>query len=171
MSDDRPRKTWREIDASRGRSSDRRDPDARAKERAEKSAAYSAYKGQLDKLFKPGGAALPEPLRAQLGPPTEAGEARRKVTQALLASPGAATLAAYLDAGLPLPEDPRLLTALLDVRDEALLRTVLAALLALVEAGRKPNRMLVLGRVTAILAAAEGAETRRLAEALREAVF
>jgi hypothetical protein len=171
MSDDRPRKTWREIDAARGRSPSRRDPDARGKERAEKSAAYSAYKSQLDKLFKPGGTSLPEPLRAQLGPPSAESEERRKLAQALHATPGAESLRAYLAAGQRLPDDPRLLTSLLDVRDEALLVPVLGAMLSLIEAGKKPNRMLLLGRLTAILATAEGAETRRLAEALREAVF
>ena len=69
MSDDRPKKSWRELDQMRdkGGSRARRDPTERSRERASKTQAYSAYKSQLDKLFTPGGAQLPEHMRAKLG--------------------------------------------------------------------------------------------------------
>jgi hypothetical protein len=169
-SDDRPKKTWREVDAARGKSPHRRDPEERSREKASQTAAYSAYKSQLDKLFKPGGTALPEAMRAQLGPPSAESAERRKRAEALRTAPGADTLRACVDAGDPLPDDPRLLTGLLDVRDEALLRAVLSALLAQVEAGKKPNRMLLLQRLTAALSFAEEQETRELAATLKAAV-
>ena len=49
MSDDRPKKSWREIDAAREKSAPRREPGA--PDKSDRSAAYRAYKSQLGKLF------------------------------------------------------------------------------------------------------------------------
>ena len=171
MSDDRPKKSWKEIDAQRDRSggsTKRRDPDETAKERASKSAAYSKYKSQLDKLFKPGGTELPEQMREKLGPTSADAKRNKEAAEALKASPGEATLSAYLATGQPLPEDPRLLTGLLDVRNEELVRTVLRSLLELVEAGKKPNRMLLIQRLEALKTWAEEEETIDLVSDLRD---
>lgn len=170
MSDDRPKKSWREIDRAREKGSTRRDPEERQKEKAGKTAAYAKYKSQLDKLFTPGGAALPEALKAQLGPASPAHEERRRLMDALKSSPSRDTLRAYLDAGHPLPEDPRLLTHLLDIRDEPLLRKVLEALRGLVASGKAPSRMLLLQRLQALENFAEEQETLELARAVRAAL-
>lgn len=171
--DDRPKKSWRELDAARdkgGSGGRRRDPSERDRERASKSQAYSAYKGQLDKLFKPGGAQLPEHMRAALGPQSEESKAKRAVLEALNATPNEETLRAALDAGVELPSEPRLLTGLLDVRDEALLRPVLQRLLDLVEDGKKPNRMLLIQRLEAVRQRAEDSEVLDLADMIRAAL-
>lgn len=172
MSDDRPKKSWREIDASRDkqRGGTRRDPDERLRERASRSAAYSKYKSQLDQLFKPGGADLPESLKAKLGPASESSKKSREALEALKKDPSEKTLTAYLETGAPLPEDPRLLMSLLDLRDEALVRTVLQALLDLVETGKKPNRMLLIQRLEALKNWAEEDETLALASTVRAAL-
>lgn len=171
MGDDR-KKSWREIDAGRdkGGGRQRRDPDAQHKEKVEKSAAYSKYKAQLDKLFTPGGAQLPEAMREKLGPVSPEAKARKEALDALKASPDAATLKACLDQGVALPEDPRLLTALLDVKDEALLPPVLAALSRLVDEGKKPNRMLLIQKLDALANRASDGEVLAAVRALREAV-
>lgn len=172
MSDDRPKKSWREIDAARDkqRGAKRRDPDERLRERASRSAAYSKYKSQLDKLFKPGGADLPESLKAKLGPTSETSQKSREAAQALRNEPSEKTLTAYLDTGAPLPDDPRLLMSLLDVRNETLVRPVLESLLDLVEGGKKPNRMLLIQRIEALKNWAEEEETLDLASTLRAAL-
>ncbi len=149
MSDERPKKTWKEIDAAREKKSARRDPDERQRDRVAQTAAYSKYKSNLEKLFQPGGAALPESLREKLGPPSAESSESRTLLEALRNSPSADTLRPVLEKGLSLPEDPRLLTGLVDVRDESLLRPVLDALLQLQTSGKKPNRMLLLQRLEA----------------------
>jgi hypothetical protein len=171
--DDRPKKSWRELDAARdkgGGGGRRRDPSERDREKASKSQAYSAYKSQLDKLFKPGGAQLPEHMRAALGPQSDESKTKRALLEALSADPGEATLRAMVEAQVALPPEPRLLTGLLDVRDEALLRTVLQALLELVEVGKKPNRMLLIQRLEAVKNRSESRETVELADMVRAAL-
>jgi hypothetical protein len=171
--DDRPKKSWRDIDKQRDRSgggSPRRDKEESAREKASRSAAYSKYKSQLDGLFKPGGTELPESMKEKLGPVSEESKKSREVAEALRKDPSKATLTAYLESGQPLPDDPRLLVSLLDVRDESLVRPVLSALLALVEGGKKPNRMLLVQRLQAAANWIEEDETRALLDTLRAAL-
>ncbi len=170
MGDDR-KKSWREIDRAResGSGRPRQDPAEAKKERATKTAAYSSYKSNLDKLFKPGGAALPNSLRDKLGPPSESAQARRRLTDELNDDPGESSLRAYLDADLELPPEPRLLLRLMEVRDEQLLRSVLVALRAAISDGAKVNRMLLQQRLQATEDFVEEPETRSLIDALRAA--
>lgn len=172
--DDRPRRTksWRELDAAKDRGGRREQPSHsdRQRERAEKSTAYKAYKSNLDKLFTPGGAELPESLRAKLGPVDAAGKERQDALRALKESPSAESLEKVLALGLELPDDPRLLMQLLDLQDESLLRPVLQALLAIVESGKKPNRMLLLQKVDALMLRLGGGEAVELAQQLRAAL-
>ena len=173
MSDDRPKKSWKEIDAARDRSgggAKRRDPDESARERAAKSAAYSKYKSQLDNLFKPGGTELPEQMKEKLGPTSEDSKKNREAADALRKGPSESTLSAYLETGQPLPDDPRLLTGLLDIKNEALMRPVLQALLALVESGKKPNRMLLIQRLEAAKNWVEDEATIELVNDLRDRI-
>ena len=170
MSDDRPKKSWRELDAARDKSGGggrRRDPTERNRERASKTQAYSAYKTQLDKLFTTGGAQLPEHMRAKLGPQSEEAKQKRAALDALTQAPSEDTLRAVVEGGYPLPDDPRLLMSLLDIRDEALLRVALQALLDIVGTGKKPNRMLLIQRLQSVKNFAEEDETIALVDDLR----
>lgn len=168
MGDDRPKKSWREIDQMRSKGGSRRRDDTEfRRDRASKTAAYSAYKSQLDKLFTPGGAALPEHMRAKLGPQSEESKALREATENLKNNPGEDSLRAYLDGGFELPNDPRLLMSLTDVRDETLLQPVLKQLLDLVEDGKKPNRMLLMQRLQTVENFAEDDETLDLVKMIR----
>ncbi len=173
MSDYRPKKSWKEIDQARekgGSSGRRRDPEAWNRERISKTAAYSKYKSNLDQLFKPGGAELPESMRAKLGPASESSKEQRDLTDALKKDPNEKTLRAFLAKDFPLPEDARLLMKLLDIRDEALVRTVLEQLLEIVESGKKPNRMLLIQRLESLENFAEEDETLELAGMVRAAL-
>ncbi|MCB9654002.1 MAG: hypothetical protein H6729_07745 [Deltaproteobacteria bacterium] len=174
MGDDREKKSWREIDSTRersGRGGRRADPDERLRDRASRSAAYSKYKSNLDKLFTPGGGgALPENLRAQLGPVDEASAARRQALEDLKRDPSETTLKAYLATGALLPDDARLLMGLLDLEDEELLRSLLSRLLEIVEDGKRPNRMLLLQKITAVRHRVEATETVELLDMLLAAL-
>lgn len=172
MGDDR-RRSWRELDRNRDRSSGggRRDPDAAGRARAERSGAYGAYKAQLDKMFTPGGGGLPEHLKAQMGPVSEESAARQKASAAFREGPSDETMAAYLEAGFDLPEDARFLMSTFDVlEEEGHLRRVLSALLDIVESGKKPNRMLLLQRLTGLEREVEDPETVELITDLRGAL-
>lgn len=170
MSDDRPKKSWRELDRARDRSGGskrRRDDAERNRERASRSAAYSQYKSKLDGLFKAGGTELPEHMRAALGPVSEESKAHKALTEALTKSPSDETLRAFLDANLELPENPRLLTQLLNTRQEDLTKVVLARLIDVVADGKKPNRMLLVQRLAALENWAEDEDTLALVHRLK----
>ncbi len=169
MGDDRPKKSWRELDSARdkGGSRPRRDPDARAREKTESSAAYKQYKSNLDKLFTPGGTSLPEAFKEKLGPPSEDAQKKQKLTADLQDKADLASLAAYLDAGLALPQDGRLLVRLLDANDAARLVPVLETLLAVVEGGQKPSRMLMIQKLDALILRLGSGRTVELAQQVR----
>lgn len=171
MGDDRPKKSFSERDKMRREASlGRRDSSDRDRDRASKTQAYSAYKSQLSKLFSPGGAQLPEHMREKLGPQSEEAKAERALMDGLTQDPGEATLRAFLEQGLTLPPDPRLLMRLLDIRDEALLRPVLQQLLDIIEDGKKPNRMLLIQRLESVKNFAEEDETIELVDMTRAAL-
>lgn len=171
MGDDRPKKSWRELDQARekGRSSRDRDDDGRR--RAERSGAYGAYKAQLDKMFTPGGGGLPEHLKAQLGPTDEATAARQRASAEFKDSPSDASMESYLEAGFELPDDARFLMSTFDrLSKEENLRAILARLLQIVESGKKPNRMLLLQRLTMLERSLEEPESLDLLADLRDAL-
>ena len=63
--DDRPKKSWREIDSAKDKSSHRKEEGGGHRpERALRSQAYRAYKTQLNKLFD--GGSLPDALKNKL---------------------------------------------------------------------------------------------------------
>lgn len=123
--DERPRRSWREIDQMRDRASSRseeRRPRGPAAE-ARSQAATKQYLKRLDGLFKPGaggaeGDRLASRVRDAHGTP--------ELTQACRDYRGA----------LGLPEDPKLLALFLDAREPALVAESLDALGALLESGQ-----------------------------------
>jgi len=169
MGDDRPKKSWKEKDAARDRGGAKpaRDPDARSREKVESSAAYSKYKSNLDKLFTPGGTSLPPALKEKLGPASEEGQKKQKLVADLSDKADLASLSAYLDAGLTLPADGRLLIRLLDVPDQPRLVPVLTALLDVIEGGQKPSRMLLIQKLDALILRFGNGEVVDLARDIR----
>lgn len=145
--DDRPKRSWRDIDQARGRSAHR--SDGRRNE-PRPSASYNRYKSKLDGLFSPGGTELPEHLKAMLGPSDPDAIQRRDALKNLQAKPTDANLRAYLDCGEPLPGDPRLLMSLLDLEKAESIRTVLAALTDWVDQGGKLSKPLLKQRLAAL---------------------
>jgi hypothetical protein len=148
MSDDKPKRSWREIDKGKDRSRSRGAPERGEPEKT--SAAYSKYKGHLDKLFTPGGESLPASLKEKLGPVSEDSRKQAEALNLLRKEPSEAHLRAFLDAGHQLPSEPRLLLSLLGGQDQALFGQVLSTLEASLTEGKKISPMLVKQRIEAI---------------------
>jgi len=173
MSDDHPKKSWNEIDKLRDgtrKSGGPRNRNDYNRERASKTAAYSSYKSQLDKMFTPGGLELPDHLKEKLGPKSEADQASRELLEKLKKKPDASSLKAVVDAGVALPEDARFLMGLLVIEDEALLIPVLEKLLDIVESGKRPNRMLLIQKIDALIMRDGDGKAVELAQTLRSAL-
>lgn len=143
--DDRPKKSWREIDQQRDGSQHRKGPKSGgAPGRGENSQAYRSYKSQLNKLFDGGG--LPDLVRAKLGDTGVADDAARKKTlvDGLLAAAKPADLLTRLAefrAVYSFPENEEVLAKLLDLTDEAILLETIKTIAALKADSRlkRPN--------------------------------
>ena len=117
--DDRPKKSWREIDKMRGQSrhTSSSDKPDHARERLERSQAYREYKSNLDKFFEGGSSAAPEGLKALLDPTGEK-SARAKAIEAIQKASAedrrqwAELVKAFVEEH-ELPPDPYLLTEIL----------------------------------------------------------
>ncbi len=174
MSDDRPKKSWRELDKMRDGSShrsSRSSGSARQQERVNKSTAYRSYKSNLDKLFQPGGGMeLPDSLKAKLGATDGASSQSVELGKALADKADAPSLKAFLDAGLELPDDARLLMRFLDLDEAELLTPVLQKLLDIVEGGKRPNRMLLIQKIDGLVMRLGDGPVVELAQDLRGAL-
>jgi len=120
---DRPKKSWRERDAQRGKSAHHgRDGQSSYQERKNSnSQAYRSYKTQLNKLFD--GGALPEVLKDKLGD-TAVGSSSKNRKEALKALKEAKTPKARLKElqafreEFEFPKDEEVLGLLLELDDE-----------------------------------------------------
>ena len=134
--DDRPKKSWREIDQAKDSSKHHQvDRVANFKdERAQRSGAYRQYKSQLEKVFS--GEGLPEALKEKLAETGVGKKAQEKKEglQAILAAKTPRTLKKTLkefkeEHGFP--EDEEVLAKLLDLSNERLVEETLDTLLRL----------------------------------------
>lgn len=115
MSDEKPKKSWREIDKMRDRSGGSSRRDARDRERFESSTGYTKYKTNLDRLFSQGLTQAPEQ-----------DEEQKKLYAIEDSKAFYAAASEYLKTHA-LPDDPRVLDRLLthpdeDVQEKALTR-------------------------------------------------
>ena len=127
--DDRPKRSWREIDQMREKGSQSRNARSSAGPKPERSQAYRSYKSQLNRLFD--GGVVPEALKSTLADKgvAIAAKQRKELAQAVVAATGTsavrAAFAAYKTAfGSPSEED--LLAKLLDTDDEPMVLEALA---------------------------------------------
>jgi hypothetical protein len=143
---DRPRKSWREIDAKRDRSSQTssRDRDG-AKPGKGQQRAQKSYRAALDRLFETGGVAkLLEGAAGKPAAPDEATETRAKLVAKVVAALGPDEVTRAVDGYLAKypapPEDFEFLGAMLQHREEPRVAEAMQALTALLDAGLKPKR-------------------------------
>ncbi len=121
---DRPKKSWSEIDKARDKSAHRAEGagGSHSEERLQRSQAYRNYKTQLNKLFD--GGALPEALKSKLDEAGVGADAKRKkaAEQAILAATKPSEVRAALEAHKGdhgFPDNEEVLGKLLDLEDAA----------------------------------------------------
>ena len=146
--DDRPKKSWSEIDKARDGRRSSSGPRPAEREKTDRSGGYSRYKSAADAFFS--GNLLPDGLKEKVDPTGE-GKARQDLLKKVRDAEDFKTFAQlskeYIDK-YELPEDPYLLDRLLGhPNDEIVLRT--------------------LARLTALLAAAELKAPKSLPERLK----
>jgi hypothetical protein len=134
VSDEKPKKSWREIDKGRDRSGPRKQSDREA-ERFQTSTKYTAYKTNLDRLFSGGGAQLPEHLREKLEPGEAERDEERKKLYAIEETKAFQSAATEYLKKHELPDDARLLYRLLGHPDDDVVEKALGRLEALQKAG------------------------------------
>ncbi len=130
-------KSWREIDAGRGKGSKYHSrQDDPKQQRIERSASYEKYKQAADSLFT--GGELPEGLAKTFDPEGKRKaqkEAMMKLREAPDRKAWVQGVVDYLEKYPELPEDPYFLDSLLDHPRERIVDKSLAKLEALHEAG------------------------------------
>ncbi len=130
------KKSFRELDAQRGKSKYHSRQDDPNQQRIERSASYEKYKKAADALFT--GGALPQGLEATFDPDGKRKElkaALQKVTEAPDRKTWAALAAEYLEKH-ELPDDPFFLDSLLDHPKDRIVDKALSRLELLAEDGR-----------------------------------
>jgi hypothetical protein len=135
-------KSWREIDARKGKSKYHSRQDDPAQQRIERSATYTRYKQAADSLFT--GGALPEGLAKAFDPDGKR-QAQKEAMAKLRELPDrkawAAGVLEYLEQYPELPEDPYFLDSLLDHPREGVVAQALSRLEAMQEAGALKSKL------------------------------
>lgn len=129
-------KSWREIDAGRGKSKSHSRHDDPAQQRIERSASYEKYKQAADSLFT--GGELPQGLAEKFDPEGKRKtqkEAQRKLSE-LDRKDWVQGVIDFLEKYPELPEDPYFLDSLLDHPRERIVDKALSRLELLAEDGR-----------------------------------
>jgi hypothetical protein len=171
--DDRPKKSWREIDSQRDKSTHRPGGagggGGQRPERLERSQAYRSYKTQLNKLFD--GGALPEALKSKLEDSGVAADAKRKkeLTQAVLSAgkpKDVRAALAELKAAFGFPEDEELLGKLLDLDDEAIALEAMGVIEKLRAAGQLKRGQSLKARIRTAQMTIDSAKVQQAAREL-----
>lgn len=138
--DDRPKRSFSEIDKLRDGRSARKEPNARESNVKPTSASYRQYKTQLNKIFDGGG--LPDALKEKLGDKKEEladVERRKTLQQAIIEARTGASLATALatyEQAFGFPEDDEAaLDKLVDLGSDAMCVRALRALARLLASG------------------------------------
>lgn len=130
-------KSWREIDAARGKSKYASRQDDPKQQRIERSASYEKYKAAADNLFN--GGVLPKGLEATFDPDgkrKEQKEAMMKLREVADRKAWVAGVIEYLEKYPELPEDAYFLDSLLDHPRDRIVDKALARLEGLAADGK-----------------------------------
>jgi hypothetical protein len=170
--DDRPKRSWSEIDKMRDKAFSRgQAQEQRKQERAERSPVYGQYKAQVSKMFS--GGELPDALREKLDP-TGALKARddllKRIRKTATEDRKAwAEAVTELVEGHDLPEDVYLLADFLDHPKDAIVLKVLEHLERMTGSGaltKKPAA--IVQRLRSLELASDDPDVQAKAKALRE---
>lgn len=133
-------KSWRELDAQRGKSKYGSRQDDPQQQRVERSATYEKYKNAVDSLFT--GGAVPAGMAAAVDPEGKKKahkEAMQHVTEAPDRKAWAQRAIEFLEKYPELPEDAFFLDALLDHPRDRIVELALGKLEALEHEGKLPK--------------------------------
>ena len=168
--DDRPKKSWREIDAGRNKSAHHGGGHGSKPDRMANSQAYRSYKTQLNKLFD-GGAELPDALKEKLQDSgmVEQAKAKKGATDKLLEAMSPRKLrkafkAYRADYGFP--EEPALLNKLLESDDEDLLIETMETVERLFDAGELKAGSALKARIKSAMILVDAPEVQNLGNSL-----
>ena len=175
MGEDR-KKSWREIDAQRDKSSHTRRDDDR-KPSAKQEQASAQYKKDLDALFKAGGN-VPDRFKGVVDKlqPAEGSEeaAWQEAVRELRETEGfrefAMAARKFKRSGHRLPDDEDLLVRLLDVPDEGVLQAVLTHVLDMERRGGFGRKAPLKNRLTTLRSVAEEPKTLQLLDEIAQIV-
>lgn len=135
-------KSWREIDAAKGKSKYHSRQDDASQQRIERSATYSKYKSAADALFT--GGALPEGLAKTFDPEGKR-KAQKEAMLHLRELPDRKSwvegVVSYLEKYPELPDDAYFLDSLLDHPKDRIVDKALAKLESLVEEGKLGSKI------------------------------
>lgn len=146
MSDERPRKSWREIDRGRDRSKHRQEDRSRGEGPRRGPRSEKSYRAALDRLFDSGKIAdIVDPKTGgRSGEDGEQGESRIKLQARIRAAGDRDELTAAVDAYLAhsdaLPDDLELLGRVLEHRDPARQLDAMERISDLLDTGARPKR-------------------------------
>jgi len=169
--DDKPKKSWREIDQAREKSSHRREGGGGGGggRGVENTQAYRAYKTQLNKLFDGGG--LPAALKEKLEEKGVGNESKQKkdLARAIVAATAPAAIKAALEAyraAQGFPDDEEALGKLLELDDVPVLLETLATLERLHGEGGLKRASSLKARIKTAQMTADSAKVTEAAKAL-----
>ena len=172
---DRPRKSWREIDKSRDKSSHRQDerPDASKLGRKGTGRSQKSYRAALDRLFDSGKIAElvdhKDPPSSE--PVAEKGESRIKMMRKIRDATDRDELTRTVDAYLKkweLPEDMEILPRVLEHRDDRIQLEAMERIDALLETQQPRRKRAMVGQLKMIRDFADEQEMIELAKKLIE---
>ncbi len=173
--DDKPKRSWREIDALRDKSSQREQTAPRGDrpfgggKRGE--ARQKTYRSQLDRLFDAGGIGKLVAQTEKQGAAASPGEdSRLKRLAAVRDAVGAGEITRAIDTYLkafPWPDELEFLSAALEHRDQEVVAEALARLQTALAAGKPRRSATLAGRLRALEELSTEAEIRSRAAALR----
>ena len=168
--DDRPKKSWREIDAGRNKSAHHGVGGGSKPDRMANSQAYRSYKTQLNKLFD-GGAELPDALREKLQDSgmVEAAKAKKAATEKVLEAMSPRKLRKAFKAyraEYGFPEESSMLNKLLESDDEDLLVETMETVDRLVAEGELKAGPALKARIKSAMILVDAPEVQTLGNAL-----
>jgi hypothetical protein len=170
MSDDdeRPRKSWRDIDKMRDHSAHRKDERAPAAERKSGRGSQKSYRAALDRLFETG--KIAELVEQKTGVAAEEGESRIKllgrIEKAIDRDSICREVDAYLAQFNELPEDLEILGKILEHRDPELQRRAMEVISRLLEREQPKRRRTMVAQLKIIRDAGYDKEMVALATSL-----
>ncbi|MBJ6760125.1 hypothetical protein JGU66_05080 [Myxococcaceae bacterium JPH2] len=164
-------KSWRELDAQRGKSRYHSRQDDPAQQKIERSASYQKYKTAADALFT--GGELPEGLAKTFDPDGKRKaqkQAMMKVQESETRAAWVAAVVDYLEKYPDLPDDAYFLDSLLDHPRERIVDKALAKLEALQEEGKLKAKVpqSLEQRLKSVELTGSDPDTQGRAKALRE---